>query len=674
MSNVQSIIKNIQKIMWQDKGVNGDAIRIEQLVWMLFLKIFDDRERNLELINPKYKSPIPEKFRYRNWALDEEGITGEDLFNFVDNELFPALKNLEISLNDTNGFIVKSIFSDTNNYMKNGTLIKKVFNRINEINFNKTNDRHDFGDIYEGLLKDLQSAGKAGEFYTPRPLTRFVVEMVNPKLGEKVLDPACGTGGFIVNALEHMRKDVKTADDEKKLQSSIHGVEFKPLPHMLAITNMMLHNAERRDLISLDDMLSHSYTEYGPNSRVDVILANPPFGASVVDGTEANFPAQYRTKATEDLFLFLFTHLLKDGGRAGIVLPDSLLTGEGVKTKIKEKLLTECNLHTIIRLPPGVFSPYAIVNTNLLFFTKGEPTKKIWYYQMQLPAGFSTYTKTKPIKDSEFELIKKWWHNRDLNKTKNAWSVSIEDVVNKKYNLDFKNPNIDTSPKNISSENLTMTILNREEEIKKIIVDAEKIISQNINKIIKNSNNKWDKKAFDEVLDYEQPTEYIVGSTNYNNTNKIPVLTAGKKFILGYTDEKNNIFPTNKLPVIIFDDFTTATKFVDFPFKVKSSAMKILHKKDDNVDVKYLFYFMQTIKHNHNTHKRYWISEYSKIKIPIPPLSEQKKIVESLDILSKKLNLSEKIKVLQELQKSQLEDFKRIEKTYLFEAFNGEVS
>lgn len=454
--------------MWQDKGVNGDAIRIEQLVWMLFLKIFDDRESNLELINPKYKSPIPEKYRYRNWASDEEGMTGEELFNFIDKELFPALKNLEISVDDSNSFIVKSIFSDTNNYMKNGTLIKKVFNKINEINFNKSDDRHDFGDIYEGILKDLQSAGKAGEFYTPRPLTRFVVEMVNPKLGDKVLDPACGTGGFLVNALEHMREDVKTANDEKKLQNSIHGVEFKPLPHMLAITNMMLHNAERRDLISLDDMLSHSYTEYGPSSRVDIILANPPFGASVVDGTELNFPTQYRTKETADLFLFLFVHLLKDGGKAGIVLPDGSLFGEGVKSKIKEKLLTECNLHTIIRLPPGVFSPYAGVNTNLLFFTKGEPTKEVWYYQMQLPDGYRAYSKTKPIKDEEFDVVKKWWNSRNKNTDKNAWKISIKEIKDKNWNLDFKNPNTEAGPEEFSSKELIKTILSKEEEIKNI--------------------------------------------------------------------------------------------------------------------------------------------------------------------------------------------------------------
>lgn len=467
MSNIQNTIKNIRDIMWQDKGVNGDAIRIEQLVWMLFLKIFDDREKNLELIDPKYKSPIPEKLRYRNWGANSEGITGEELFDFIDKELFPALKNLEVSVEDNTGFIVKSIFSDTNNYMKNGTLIRKVFNKINEIDFNKKDDRHEFNDIYEGILKDLQTAGKAGEFYTPRPLTKFIVEMVDPKLGEKILDPACGTGGFLVNALEHMRGEVKTQADEKKLQANIHGVEFKPLPHMLAVTNMMLHGAERRDLITLDDMLSHSYTEYGPSSRVDVILANPPFGARVVDGTELNFPAQFRTKETADLFLILFAHLLKDGGRAGIVLPDGSLFGEGVKSKIKEHLLSTCNVHTIIRLPQGVFNPYAGVNTNLVFFTKGELTKEIWYYQMPLPAGLKQFTKGKPITDKEFKSVKEWWGNRDIGD--NSWCIPISAIKRRNYNLDFKNPNGAEVVEELGSKELVKKILKSEEEIKGIL-------------------------------------------------------------------------------------------------------------------------------------------------------------------------------------------------------------
>lgn len=466
-SNIQSVIKNIQKIMRQDAGLDGDAQRISQLVWMLFLKIFDDREKNLELIDTKYKSPIPDKFRYRNWAINEEGITGQDLADFIDKELFPVLKDLSVSSTDSRGLLIKNIFSDTYNYMKNGTLIRKVFNKISEINFNKSDDRHAFGDLYEKILKDLQNAGNAGEFYTPRPLTKFVVEMVDPKFGDKVLDPACGTGGFLVNALEHMRSGVDTAKDEKSLHDDIHGVELKPLPHMLAITNMILHGVEDPSTIIRGDMLSRSYTDYGPKDRVDVIVANPPFGGTVTEGTEFNFPSQFRTKSTAELFLVLFIHLLKDDGRAGIVLPDGSLFGDGVIAKVREHLMTECNLHTIVRLPPGVFNPYAGVNTNLLFFTKGEPTKEVWYYQMDLPKGLRAYTKTKPITDGEFEIVKKWWNNRKENE--NAWKVSIKDIKDKNWNLDFKNPLVIETEPELSSKELVEKILGKEDEIKKIL-------------------------------------------------------------------------------------------------------------------------------------------------------------------------------------------------------------
>lgn len=467
MSNIQSIIKNIQNIMRQDAGLDGDAQRISQLVWMLFLKIFDDREKNLELIDPKYKSPIPEQFRYRNWAIDDEGITGTELVSFIDAELFPVLRQIQISDHDTRGLLIRTIFTDTYNYMKDGTLIRRVFNKINEINFNKSDDRHAFGDLYEKILKDLQSAGNAGEFYTPRPLTKFVVEMTAPKFGDKVLDPACGTGGFLVEALEFMRREVQTAEDEKKLHGNIHGTELKSLPHMLATTNMILHGVEDPSTIVRGDMLSRPYTDYGPKDRVDVIVANPPFGGSVVDGTEMNFPSQFRTRETADLFLVLFVHLLKDGGRAGIVLPDGSLFGEGVKSKIKEHLLTECNVHTIVRLPQGVFNPYAGVNTNLIFFTKGKPTQEVWYYQMTLPQGMKQYTKTRPITDAEFDAVREWWHDR--KESANAWKVSIEDIKAKNWNLDFKNPNGGEVEEELSSKELIKRILEKEEGVKGIL-------------------------------------------------------------------------------------------------------------------------------------------------------------------------------------------------------------
>ncbi|MBI4087201.1 SAM-dependent DNA methyltransferase, partial [Candidatus Kaiserbacteria bacterium] len=473
MSDIQNIVKNIQNIMRKDAGVDGDAQRISQLVWMLFLKIFDDREKNLELIDPGYHSPIPEELRWRAWAADPEGMTGEELFAFIDKKLFPTLKGLAVHGTQTSGVIVKNVFIDTYNYMKNGTLIRQVVNKINEINFNKKGDRHAFGDLYEKLLKDLQSAGNAGEFYTPRPLTKFIVEMVAPELGETVLDPACGTGGFLVNVLDYIRASgqVKTADDEKLLQSSVHGVEVKPLPHLLATTNFMLHDVENPFTIRHDDMLARPLTQYGPQDRVDVIVANPPFGGVVADGTQTNFPRRFQTKDTALLFLVLFVHLLKDGGRAGIVLPDGVLFGEGVAGEVKKELLEKCNVHTIVRLPQGVFNPYAGVNTNLIFFTKGEPTKEIWYYQLPLPKEMKQYTKNRGITHEEFDVIRKWWGNRKSNS--NAWKVSIKEIQERNYNLDFKNPNGNAKAAHKDPKEVLESITDAENKIAKILEEIK---------------------------------------------------------------------------------------------------------------------------------------------------------------------------------------------------------
>lgn len=473
--SIQGIIKQIQDIMRQDAGVDGDAQRLSQLVWMLFLKIFDDKEREYELVDPKYKSPLPENLRYRNWATDPEGMTGDDLLDFINNTLFKKLKSLSFTeQDDPRGFIVREVFEDAYNYMKSGTLIRQVINKINSINFNDKDDKHHFNEIYEHLLKELQSAGNAGEYYTPRPLTKFVVEMVDPKLGEIVLDPACGTGGFLINAIEHIRATegkALTAKDEKKLQTSIRGTELKPLPHLLAITNMILHGVETPQQVKRGDMLARSLRDYGPKDRVDVILANPPFGGTVADGTQANFPVEFRTKSTELLFLVLFVHLLKPGGRAGIVLPDGTLFGEGISAKVREKLLTECNVHTIVRLPPGVFQPYAGVNTNLIFFEKGHPTKEIWYYQMWLPEGKKQYSKGNPIKDEDFATVKEWWNKRKGSDF--AWKVSIDDIKAKNWNLDFKNPNDGEMEEELGSKELIKKILKNEKEIEKLLFVIE---------------------------------------------------------------------------------------------------------------------------------------------------------------------------------------------------------
>lgn len=438
MPNIGGIIKSLQNIMWKDPGVSGDAQRLEQLGWMITLKIIDDKEAEMELINDDYVSVIPSELQWRSWAGDSEGITGDAMKDFVDNTLFPGLQNLDVSTGNKRAVLIRDIFAGTNNYMKNGTIIRQVVNKLNEIDFNASEDRHMFGDIYEGLLRDLQSAGNYGEFYTPRAVTEIMTEIINPRLGEKVLDPACGTGGFLTSAIENIRsKDVHSVEDLKVLEETIRGQELKPLPFMLCVTNLILHDIEVPNVMN-GDSLNREYTSIVEKDRVDVILANPPFGASVSDGVETNYPAQFRTTESADLFLLLMIRYLKMGGRAAIVLPDGSLTGDGVKQRIRQEFLEQCNVHTIVRLPNSVFQPYASVATNLLFFTKGEPTKEIWYWEHKLPEGQKSYSKTKPIQKSEFDSLKAWWNNRAENEQ--AWKVGINTLKGNGFNLDIKNP------------------------------------------------------------------------------------------------------------------------------------------------------------------------------------------------------------------------------------------
>ena len=443
---IGTLIKTIQDIMRKDVGVDGDAQRISQIVWLLFLKIFNDREEEWQLTNPDYKTPLQSRYRWQSWAKDPEGVTGEELIDFVNNELFPSLKRLAyVAGVSPHGRVIGLVFEDAYNYMKSGTLLRQVINTIEEeVDFNSSSDRHLFNDIYEKILADLQSAGNAGEYYTPRAVTQFMVETLNPQLGESVLDPACGTGGFLTNTIEHLKEQVNNADDLKILQESIHGVEKKPLPHMLALTNMMLHGIDVPTNIRHDNTLSRPLKDYGPKERVDIIVTNPPFGGMEEDGIENNFPKKYQTRETADLFMAMIMHRLKPGsGRAAVVLPDGFLFGEGVKTNLKRELLEEFNLHTIVRLPKGVFSPYTSISTNILFFEKGGPTKEVWFFEHPYPEGYKAYSRTRPLTIQEFDREKAWWGSAEREGRKAdqyAWRVTVEDIAARNYNLDCKNP------------------------------------------------------------------------------------------------------------------------------------------------------------------------------------------------------------------------------------------
>jgi type I restriction enzyme M protein len=458
MPNISSIIKNVRNIMRQDRGVSGDAQRLEQLGWLLFLKILDDKDQELELIRDRYKSVIPEKFQWRNWAADPEGITGEELILFIDHPtdgLFATLKNLKAPHAPQRAALVKEVFDGSNNSLKSGYELRKVINQLNGFDFNNSDDRHVFGTVYGSILVELRDAGNKGEYYTPRAITQLMTQMSAPRLGEKVLDPAAGTGGFLSAAIDYIReKEVRTLDDEAILQKSITGWELKPVSYVLGLTNLILHGLDVPDWHYLDS-LKTEYNSIGPKQQVDCILANPPFGASIADGVETNFPQSFRCRESADLFVILMIQLLKPGGRCAIVLPDGCITGDGYKERIREKLLTDCNLHTIVRLPQSTFFP-ATVSTNLLFFQKGSPTKEIWYWEHRLPEGQKSYSKKKAIQFDEFAPLIEWWDKREESDV--AWKVKVGDLK-RGFDLDVKNPHREEEEKDLSASEV-LSLLN----------------------------------------------------------------------------------------------------------------------------------------------------------------------------------------------------------------------
>ena len=430
---VSGTTKALKDIMRIDAGINGDAQYIEQITWMLFLKAFDYKEQEWELTEDDYYPIVPTEYRWGTWATDAEGTTGDALLAHIDT-MFSALRDLDISDDPKHRkWLIRSIMEGVNNFMKSGTLLRQVINKINaDIDFDAMPSGHLFNGLYETMLKDLQSAGKSGEFYTPRPVTRFIVEQVNPKLGETVLDPACGTGGFLTSVID--RFTVNTTEEYKTLQRTIKGIEKKPFPYLLCVTNLIAHGIDVPD-IRHDNTLRTPTTDYTAKDKVDVIVTNPPFGGAEEKAISQSVPAELRNSETADLFLVHMMALLKDGGRCGLVLPDGFLFGTGAKAAIKKKLLEECNLHTIVRLPKDVFAPYTNINTNLLFFTKGTPTKGVWYYRLEMPNGYKHFSKTRPMLDEHFQPVRDWWKNKVESDV--SQFVPVEDIVAADYNLDF---------------------------------------------------------------------------------------------------------------------------------------------------------------------------------------------------------------------------------------------
>ncbi len=441
---LNNYVKKLQTIMRNDAGVNGDAQRIEQMTWILFLKIYDSREYVWEFYDDDFKSIIPEELRWRNWAVDKKdgkALTGEELLDFVNQKLFPTLKNLEITVNTSkNQTIVKDVFEDNNNYMKDGVLLRQVINVTEELDFDEYEDRHAFGEIYEKILKDLQNAKYAGEFYTPRAVTDFMAKMLNPKLGEKIADFACGTGGFLTSVLKILDKQVETVEDNKQYDNSIFGIEKKALPYMLCVTNMLLHGIDNPNIIHANSF-DRNVKDYTDDEKFDIVIMNPPYGGSEKKTVQNNFPVDLRSSETADLFMSVIMYRLKQGGRAGVILPDGFLFGtDNIKKSIKTKLLKEFNLHTIIRLPHDVFAPYTNITTNILFFDKTHPTKETWIYRVDMPDGYKHFSKTKPMKLEHFDKTIEWWNNREsieVDGFDKARKYSIEEIIENDYNLDL---------------------------------------------------------------------------------------------------------------------------------------------------------------------------------------------------------------------------------------------
>ena len=444
MSNLSGFVKRLRDIMRNDAGINGDAQRIEQIAWMLFLKVYDAKEQDWEWDDENYQSIIPEECRWQNWAHDDKSgnaLTGDRLLDFVNNTLFPTLKNLPVTASTpVKKAIVQTTFADANQYMKDGVLLRQVINVIDELDLSDYEESHAFGEIYETILKELQSAGSAGEFYTPRAVTDFMAQMIKPKIGEKMADFACGTGGFITSWLKELDKQVKTTEDKEAYGASVYGMEKKQFPYMLCITNMLLHDLDVPQVFHGNSLL-RDVLDYTEEDQFDVILMNPPYGGSEKADVKNHFPSDLASSETADLFMSVIMYRLKKNGRAAVLLPDGFLFGtDNAKVNIKKKLLGEFNLHTVVRMPGSVFAPYTSITTNILFFDNTHPPEETWFYRLDMPEGYKHFSKTKPMKSEHFQPVLDWWNDRQeinedgFDKAKRFTAKELAEDLG--YNLD----------------------------------------------------------------------------------------------------------------------------------------------------------------------------------------------------------------------------------------------
>lgn len=430
--------------MRNDAGINGDAQRIEQIAWMLFLKVYDAKEQDWEFGDDDYTSIIPDNCRWSAWAHDNKSgnaMTGDTLLDFVNNTLFPTLKNLSVSTETPiKKAIVKTTFEDANQYMKDGVLLRQVINVIDELDLGDYDEVHAFGEIYESILRELQSAGSSGEFYTPRAVTDFMAQMIQPQIGEEMADFACGTGGFLTSWLTELEKRIKSTEDQEKYDNSIYGIEKKQFPYMLCITNMLLHGIDVPKIYH-DNSLTKKVLDYGEDDKFDVILMNPPYGGNEKADIKSNFPSDLASSETADLFMSVIMYRLKKNGRAAVILPDGFLFGtDNAKVAIKKKLLSEFNLHTVIRMPHSVFAPYTSITTNILFFENTGATTETWFYRLDMPDGYKNFSKTKPMKVEHFAPAIEWWNDRkEISEDgfDKAKKYTVQELADRNYNIDL---------------------------------------------------------------------------------------------------------------------------------------------------------------------------------------------------------------------------------------------